>query len=60
MAVSGVLQVTGGANDVIVGDAAGATGNGLTVIGGTFSSQAAFVVGRSGSGNTFYATGGTW
>jgi len=58
MAVYGVLQVTGGANDVIVGDAAGATGNTLTVIGGTFSSQAAFVVGRSGSGNTFYATGG--
>jgi len=58
LAVYGVLQVTGGANDVIVGDAANASANSLTVIGGTFSSQAALVIGRSGSGNTLYATSG--
>lgn len=57
-AVFGTLQVTGGANDVVIGDAVAAAGNSLTVVGGTFSSQAALVVGRSGTGNTFSATNG--
>lgn len=57
-AIFGTLQVTGGANDVVVGDAVAAAGNGVTVFGGTFSSQAAFVVGKSSSRNTFYATDG--
>ena len=55
---SGTLSVTGTANDVIVGDAASATGNRLAVSGGSFSSLAALVIGKSGSGNAFSATNG--
>jgi len=55
---SGTLTVTGGANDVVVGDDAAATGNSLVLTGGTFSSQAALVIGKSGTGNSFVATGG--
>ena len=55
---SGTLTVTGGANDVVVGDGAAAGGNSIVVTGGTFSSQAALVIGRSGTGNSFVATGG--
>jgi autotransporter-associated beta strand protein/T5SS/PEP-CTERM-associated repeat protein len=55
---SGTLTVTGTGNDVIVGDDAASGGNGLAVIGGTFSSQAALVIGRSGTGNWFSATAG--
>lgn len=55
---SGTLAVTGLANDVIVGDGATANGNSLVVTGGSFSSQAALVIGRSGTGNSFVATSG--
>lgn len=55
---SGTLTVTGGANDVVVGDDAAASGNSIVVTGGTFSSQAALVIGRSGTANSFVATGG--
>ena len=55
---SGTLTVTGNANDVIVGDSAAASGNSLVVTGGTFSSQAALVIGKSGTGNSFSATSG--
>ena len=55
---SGTVTVTGTANDVIVGDGAAAGGNSLVVTGGTFSSQAALVIGKSGSGNSFSATAG--
>ena len=55
---SGTLSVTGTANDVIVGDAASATGNRLAVSGGSFSSLAALVIGKTGSGNAFSATNG--
>ncbi len=55
---SGTLTVTGGANDVVVGDDVAASGNSLVVTGGTFSSQAALVIGKSGTGNSFVATGG--
>lgn len=55
---SGTLTVTGGANDVVVGDDAASNGNGLIVTGGAFSSQAALVIGKSGSGNSFVATNG--
>ena len=55
---SGTLTVTGNANDVIVGDGAAASGNSLVVTGGTFSSQAALVIGKSGTGNSFSATSG--
>lgn len=55
---SGTLTVTGGANDVVVGDDAAAGGNSIVVTGGTFSSQAALVIGRSGTANSFVATGG--
>ncbi|MFM7243094.1 MAG: beta strand repeat-containing protein [Planctomycetaceae bacterium] len=55
---SGTLTVTGTANDVIIGDDAAASGNSIAVTGGTFSSQAALVIGRSGTGNSFVATGG--
>jgi len=55
---SGTLTVTGGANDVVVGDDAASGGNSIVVTGGTFSSLATFVVGRSGTANSFVATGG--
>ena len=55
---SGTLTVTGNANDVIVGDSAAASGNSLVVTGGTFSSQAALVIGKSGTGNSFVAASG--
>lgn len=55
---SGTLTVTGGANDVVIGDDAAAGGNSIVVTGGTFSSQAALVIGRSGTGNSFVATAG--
>ena len=55
---SGTLTVTGNANDVTVGDGAAASGNSLVVTGGTFSSQAALVIGKSGTGNSFSATSG--
>ena len=55
---SGTLAVTGLANDVIVGDGASANGNSIVVTGGRFTSQAAFVIGRSGTGNSFVATSG--
>lgn len=48
--------MTGLANDVIIGDGAAASGNSIIVTGGTFSSQAALVVGRMGTGNSFSAT----
>ncbi|MCE9630165.1 MAG: autotransporter-associated beta strand repeat-containing protein [Planctomycetia bacterium] len=55
---SGTLTVTGTANDVVVGDGAAAGGNSIVVTGGTFSSQAALVIGKSGTGNSFSATAG--
>lgn len=55
---SGTLTVTGLANDVIVGDGATAHGNSMVVTGGSFSSQAALVIGKSGTGNSFVATSG--
>jgi len=67
---SGTLTVTGGANDVIIGDDVAATGNSLVLTGGTFSSQAALVIGsgtrapcrgraRSGRSPTSFASGPT-
>lgn len=55
---NGTLTVTGNANDVTVGDGAAANGNSLVVTGGTFSSQAALVIGKSGTSNSFSATSG--
>lgn len=55
---SGTLTVTGIANDVVVGESATAGSNGIVVVGGSFSSQAALVIGKSGAGNMFSATGG--
>jgi T5SS/PEP-CTERM-associated repeat protein/autotransporter-associated beta strand protein len=58
LVTGGTLTVTGTANDVIVGDGANAGGNSIVVTGGTFSSQAALVIGKSGTGNSFSATAG--
>jgi T5SS/PEP-CTERM-associated repeat protein len=58
LVIGGTLTVTGPANDVIVGDGAAAGGNSIVVTGGTFSSQAALVIGKSGTGNSFSATAG--
>ncbi len=55
---SGTLTVTGSANDVTVGDGATANGNSIVVTGGTFFSQAALIIGKSGTGNSFVASSG--
>lgn len=55
---SGTLTVTGGANDVVVGEAAAAVGNSIAVSGGSFTSAATLVIGGSASGNSFTASNG--
>lgn len=53
------LTVTGSANDVVIGANAGANSNVLLIAeSGTFSSQGALVIGRSGTGNAFIVAEG--